>query len=214
MFICDLWSIFGYDKCATSNFDSKSKPKYSNFYLEEDVWLFLSFVDHHDPLTTTSSIECSGQSWVKNGLPYCTIVNESGIFFTDIDKLIFVFGYSIPFVGLIASYSLIHKSIKQFATGREWQVTKTSLIAVGSYVFVYTPGFIVNIFNKWSGENAFPELNVAVILLGWTHAFINPIIYIFFNRFFYNEFCRVLKINNEGNSSKDTSSTVKRCPSA
>ena len=154
-----------------------------------------------------------GKIGVKNGLPYCTIVNESGNFFTDIDKLIFVFGYSIPFVGLIASYSLIHKSIKQLATGREWQVTKTSLIAVGSYVFVYTPGFIVNIFNKWSGENAFPELNVAVILLGWTHAFINPIIYIFFNRLFRKEICRVLKINNEGNSSKDTSSTVKR-PSA
>ena len=129
------------------------------------------------------ALKVVGKVGVKNGLPYCTIVNESGKFFTDIDKLIFVFGYSIPFVGLIACCSLIHKSIKQAATGREWQVTKTSFIAVGSFVFVYTPGFIVYIFNKLSsGENDFPELHVAVILLGWTHAFINPIIYIFFQQ--------------------------------
>ena len=155
-----------------------------------------------------------GQIGIKDGLPYCTLWNEGGSTLTDINKWIHLVGYFLPFISLIACYILIHKSIKEASTGRECQVTKTSLIVVGSFVFVYTPGFIVNIFNKWSGENAFPELNVAVILLGWTHAFINPIIYIFFNRFFYNEFCRVLKINNEGNSSKDTSSTVKRCPSA
>ena len=62
MFIYEFWSIFDFDKRATSNFDSKSKSKYSTFYLEEDLWLFLSFVDHYDPPTTTSSNECGGQN--------------------------------------------------------------------------------------------------------------------------------------------------------
>ena len=156
-----------------------------------------------------------GKIGVKNGLPYCTIWNEGGSDFTDIDKLLFFFGYSMPFVGLIACYSLIHKSMKEVASGKERRVTKTSLIVIGSFVFVYTPGFIVYMFNKLPGENAIPELHVAMYLLGWSHAFINPIIYFFFNGFFRKEFCRVLKINDEGNSFKDTSSTnVQRRPSA
>ena len=160
-----------------------------------------------------------GKIGVKNGLPYCTIWNEGGSDFTDIDKLLFFFGYSMPFVGLIACYSLIHKSMKEVASGRERRVTKTSLIVIGSFVFVYTPGFIVYMFNKLPGENAVPDLHVATYLLGWSHAFINPIIYIFFNGFFRKEFCRVLKISGEQDSffkgtTTTSSSIVKRRPSA
>jgi len=161
-----------------------------------------------------------GQIGIKDGLPYCTIWNEGGSTLTDINKLIhYLFGYFLPFISLIACYKLIHKSIKEASTGREWQVTKTSLIVVGSFVFVYTPGFIVQMFNKLPGENAVPDLHVAAYLLGWSHAFINPIIYIFFNGFFRKEFCRVLKISGEQDSffkgtTTTSSSIVKRRPSA
>ena len=146
-----------------------------------------------------------GQIGVKEGLPYCFMWNEGGSTLTDINKLIHLFGYFLPFISLIACYKLIHKSIKEASTGRECQVTKTSLIVVGSFVFVYTPGFIVYMFNKLPGENAVPELHVVTYLLGWSHAFINPIIYIYFNGFFRKEFCRILKIKVEGDSDRDQS---------
>ena len=147
-----------------------------------------------------------GQIGVKDGLPYCTVWNEGGSDFTDIEKFIYFFGYFLPFVSLIACYSLIHKSIKECTSRRECQVTKTSFIVIGSFVFVYTPGFIVYMFNKLPGENAVPELHVAVYLLGWSHALINPIIYIYFNGFFRKEFCKVLKIKVDY-SNWDTSSS-------
>ena len=126
-----------------------------------------------------------------------------------IDKLIHVFGYLLPFISLIACYIFIHKRINaiESTTGREYHVTQTSFIVIGSYrFFVCTPGFIVYMFNKLPGENAVPELHVAVYLLGWSHAFINPIIYIYFNGFFRKEFCKILKIKVDGDSDKDQSS--------
>ena len=135
-----------------------------------------------------------GQVGVKESLPYCMVWNDGEHDY--IDKIIHIFGYFLPFISLIACYTLIQKRIKaiESTTGREYQVTKTSFIAIGSFVFVYTPGFIVYMFNKLPGENAVPELHVAGYLLGWSHAFINPIIYIFFNEFYRKEFCRILKI--------------------
>ena len=84
-----------------------------------------------------------GQIGVKDGLPYCTVWSEDGSNFTDVTKLFYMFGYFLPFISLIACYKLIHKIIKESTSGREDQVTKTSFIAIGSFVFVYTPGFIV-----------------------------------------------------------------------
>ena len=149
-----------------------------------------------------------GQIGVKDGLPYCTIRNDGGSDLTDIEKFIYFFGYFLPFVSLIACYSLIHKSIKECTSRRECQVTKTSFIVIGSFVFVYTPGFIVYMFNKLPGENAVPELHVAVYLLGWSHAFINPIIYIYFNGFFRKEFCKILKIKVDGDSDRNQSTNT------
>ena len=120
-----------------------------------------------------------------------------------------MFGYLLPFISLIACYIFIHKRIKaiESTTGREYHVTQTSFIVIGSYrFFVCTPGFIVYMFNKLPGENAVPELHVAVYLLGWSHALINPIIYIYFNGFFRKEFCKVLKIKVDY-SNWDTSSS-------
>ena len=85
-------------------------------------------------------------------------------------------------------------------TGRDDQVNKTAFIVIGSFVFVFTPDVLVYTFNKLPGENAVPELHVAVYLLAWSHAFINPIIYIFFNEFYRKEFCRILKIKVDGDS--------------
>ena len=84
------------------------------------------------------------------------------------------------------------------------------MIVVGSFVFVYTPGFIVYTFNELPGKYALPELHVAVYLLGFSHAFINPVIYIYFNGFYRKEFCRILKI--KGNSDLDTSISNDRRP--
>lgn len=142
-----------------------------------------------------------GQIGVKDGLPYCTVWNEGESDY--IDKLIHMFGYLLPFISLIGCYTLIQKRIKaiESTTGRGYQMTKTSFIAIGSFVFVNTPGFIVYMFNKLPGENAVPELHVACYLLFWSHAFINPIIYIFFNEFYRKEFCRTLKIKVDGDQS-------------
>ena len=149
-----------------------------------------------------------GQIGVKDGLPYCTVWSEGGSNFTDVTKLFYMFGYFLPFISLIACYKLIHKIIKESTSGREDQVTKTSFIAIGSFVFVYTPGFIVYILNKLPGENAVPELHVAVYLLGWSHAFINPIIYIYFNGFFRKEFCKILKIKVDRDSDRNQSTNT------
>ena len=146
-----------------------------------------------------SAVRVLGQIGVKHGLPYCSI-------WSDIGKFTHMFWYFMPCISLIVCYKLIHKSIKEINTGKEYQVTKTSFIAIGSFVIVYTPGFIVYVLNKLPGENAVPELHVAVYLLGWSHAFINPIIYIFFNEFYRKEFCKILKIKVDGDSDKDQSS--------
>ena len=155
-----------------------------------------------------SALRVLGQIGVKDGLPYCTVWSVSVSDFTDVTKSFYLFGYFLPFISLIVCYKLIHKIIKESTSGREDQVTKTSFIAIGSFVFVYTPGFIVYMFNKLPGENAVPELHVAVYLLGWSHAFINPIIYIYFNGFFRKEFCKILKIKVDGDSDRNQSTNT------
>ena len=164
------------------------------------LWWTISII-----LELLPALRIWGQIGVKDGLPYCTVWSEGGSDFADIDKLTHMFGYFLPFITLIVCYKLIHKVIKESTTGREDQVTKTAFILIGSFIFVYTPGFIVYTFNKLPGENAVPELHVAVYLLGWSHVFINPIIYIYFNEFYRKEFCRILNIKvNMDESSKST----------
>ena len=180
--------------------------------MEEDVWLFLPFVDHYDAYSTTASSLSLGPNWgqigAKDGLPYCTMWREGGSNFTDINRLIFLFGYFAPLISLIACYKLIYKVIKESTTGRDDQVNKTAFIVIGSFVFVFTPDVLVYTFNKLPGENAVPELHVAVYLLGWSHAFINPIIYIYFNGFFRKEFCKILKIKVDGDSDRNQSTNT------
>ena len=64
----------------------------------------------------------------------------------------------------------------------------------------------------WSDENnLIPDISLLLLLvylLGFSHAFINPVIYIYFNGFYRKEFCRILKI--KGNSDLDTSSSDDR----
>ena len=76
-------------------------------------------------------------------------------------------------------------------------MTKTAIRVVGAFVFLYTPGFLVFTFNPMPGEKAVPQLHVAAYLLAWSHAFINPIIYTYYNRFFRRAACKVLKIKAE-----------------
>ena len=69
---------------------------------------------------------------------------------------------------------------------------------VGSYILIYTPGFLNYLFNKdLLGENVRPKLALASFNIGWSHAFINPIISILFNPLYRNECLKVLKIKKE-----------------
>ena len=77
-------------------------------------------------------------------------------------------------------------------------MTKTVMIVVGNFVFIYTPGFIVYMFNKLDKPSGLPWLHVTTYILGWSHAFINPIIYLFFNQPYRQEFCRILNIKENG----------------
>ena len=63
---------------------------------------------------------------------------------------------------------------------------------VGSYLVLFTPGLIVLSFNPMT--EPIPPLHATVYLLAWSHAFINPIIYIYFNGFFRREIGKILKI--------------------
>ena len=199
MFIHEFCIVCDSDKCSTFNFNWKSKPKYSSFSLEEDVWLFLPFVDHYDAYSTTASSPSLGPNWGQRWFAILHHVERRRKQFYRYQQ-IFLFGYFAHLISLIACYKLIYKVIKESTTGRDDQVNKTAFIVIGSFVFVFTPDVLVYTFNKLPGENAVPELHVAVYLLAWSHAFINPIIYIFFNEFYRKEFCRILKIKVDGES--------------
>ena len=64
----------------------------------------------------TIVIRLWGQIGAKDGLPHCTMWNEGGSAFTDINRLIFLFGYFAPLISLIACYKLIYKIIKESTT--------------------------------------------------------------------------------------------------
>ena len=82
-------------------------------------------------------------------------------------------------------------------SGKERQVTKSALIMVGSYVVIYTPGFLNYLFNNLSGDNGIPRLALVSFNIGWSHAFINPLMSLFFNPIYRNECLKVLKIKKE-----------------
>ena len=115
------------------------------------------------------------------------------------DMLIFFLGYCFPLLFLIVCYSLMYKQLKDstFSSGKEGQVTKSALIMVGSYVLIYTPGFLNYLFNNLSGDNGIPRLALVSFNIGWSHAFINPLMSLFFNPIYRNECLKVLKIKKE-----------------
>ena len=76
-------------------------------------------------------------------------------------------------------------------------MTKSALIMVGSYVLIYTPGFLNYLFNNLSGDNGIPRLALVSFNIGWSHAFINPLMSLFFNPIYRNECLKVLKIKKE-----------------
>ena len=81
MFITEFWSVFGSDWCSTCNSNSKSKSKYSSFYLEEDAWLFLPFVDHFDPFSTAASFPSLGPNWSQRWFALLFHVEWRGQYF-------------------------------------------------------------------------------------------------------------------------------------
>ena len=152
-----------------------------------------------------------GQIGHTEGLPYYNLKTGGGNAFTDLNKLIHMVGYFLPLITLTICYVIIHRRIKDAGLKeREVQVTKTALKVVGTFVLLYTAGFIVYIFNPMPGPNAVPQLHVAVYLLGWSHAFVNPIIYIYYNGFFRKQFCRVLKIKIEDDDNTSSMSPQPR----
>ena len=135
----------------------------------------------------------------RPGHPYCTIwkSNEDTFFYPD--TLIYFFGYFTPLIVLIVSYSMIYKQLNDytFRSGKEGQVTKSAIIMIGSFVFIYTPGMLNHLFNKLSEDKGMPELASAALVIAWSHAFINPIIFFFCNSFYRNEYLITLKLKQK-----------------
>ena len=132
----------------------------------------------------------------KFGHPFCTIwKNNEDVFFYP-DTLVYLFGYFFPLIVLIISYALMYKQLKDstFRAGKEGQVSKSALIMVGGFVFIYTPGLLNYLFNDLSSDQGIPQLASAALICAWSHAFINPICYIFFNSFYRTEYLITLKI--------------------
>ena len=115
MFIYDFWSVFDSDQPSTCNSNQKLKPKYSSFYLEEDVWLFLPFVDHYDAYSTTASSPSLGPNWGQRWFAILHHVERRRKQFYRYQQ-IFLFGYFAHLISLIAWYKLIYKVIKESTT--------------------------------------------------------------------------------------------------
>ena len=135
----------------------------------------------------------------RSGYPFCTVWKNNEDVLLHPDTLIFFLGYCFPLLFLIVCYSLMYKQLKDstFSSGKEGQVTKSALIMVGSYVLIYTPGFLNYLFNNLSGDNGIPRLALVSFNIGWSHAFINPLMSLFFNPIYRNECLKVLKIKKE-----------------
>ena len=132
----------------------------------------------------------------RSGYPFCTIwKNNEDVFFYP-DTLVYLFGYFFPLIVLIISYALMYKQLKDstFRAGKEGQVSKSALIMVGGFVFIYTPGLLNYLFNDLSSDQGIPQLASAALICAWSHAFINPICYIFFNSYYRTEYLITLKI--------------------
>ena len=136
----------------------------------------------------------------RPGYPFCTVWKNNKDAVLHPDTLIYFLGYAFPLLFLIVCYSLMYKQLKDctFRAGKEGKMTKAALIMVGSYILIYTPGFVNYLFNKdISGERVSQILALVSYNTGWSHAFINPIISILFNPLYRNECLKVLKIKKE-----------------
>ena len=132
----------------------------------------------------------------KFGHPFCTIwKNNEDVFFYP-DTLVYVLGYFFPLTVLIVMYALMFKQLKDsaFRAGNEGKVSKSALIMVGGFVFIYAPGLLNYLFNDLSSDQGIPQLASAALICAWSHAFINPICYIFFNSYYRTEYLITLKI--------------------
>ena len=136
----------------------------------------------------------------RPGHPFCTVWKNNKDTVLYPDTLIYFLGYCFPLLFLILCYSLMYKQLKDYSlhADKEGKMTKAALIMVGSYILIYTPGFLNSLFNKdLSGENIRPKLALASFNIGWSHAFINPIISILFNPLYRNECLKIMNIKKE-----------------
>ena len=101
-----------------------------------------------------------GQLGHKDGYPYCFIWVENGTALTDPNKLGHIVGYSIPLLLLIISFCILGQELESCV------ITRTAVMVVGSFVFVYTPGFIVYIFNPREHGDFLSGLHVFTYILG------------------------------------------------
>ena len=130
--------------------------------------------------------------------PLCTIVKRN----QDIvgpDTVLDVFGYLLPLLTLIICYCLMFKQMNNFSfkTDKEGQLSKSALLMIGSFVVIYAPGFLDYFFNDLSKEGSIPALTIVAYVCSWSHAFINPIIMMFCNKMYHDQFLIVLKIKED-----------------
>ena len=187
------------DQCWTSCSNQKPGQSFLSFHRQKDSCLHGNLVDSPDLLSTPTSLNVWHKIGHRPGHPYCTIwkSNEDTFFYPD--TLIYFFGYFTPLIVLIVSYSLIYKQLNDytFRSGKEGQVTKSAIIMIGSFVFIYTPGMLNHLFNKLSEDKGMPELASAALVIAWSHAFINPIIFFFCNSYYRNEYLITLKLKQK-----------------
>lgn len=179
-------AIRSLDKTRSSYFTPKKIFAYM-------LTLWITLVSLHLP----TAFGVWGRIGQKPGYPFCTMTKEDGFFYPD--TLLNVFGYALPLTVLVISYSLMYKQLNDFTfrTGKEGQVTKSALIMIGSFVFIYAPAFLDYFFNNLSEGRGMPSLTATAYIISWSHAFINPFINIFCNSYYRKEYLRVVGCKEE-----------------
>ena len=125
----------------------------------------------------------------------CTILKKDG---KSIKKFLFLVGFLLPCVVIIASYTCIycivrrqrlklkaHTAINSKAAGggsrerEDSRLTGMMLTIFICFLLCFLPLSLVNVFDD---KNAYPWLNIIASVLAWASSVINPFIYAASNR--------------------------------
>lgn len=157
----------------------------------------------------------------------CTILDLNG---KSPKKFLFVLGFLLPCVVIIASYSCIfykvHRSRRNIVAhsppsspnstnpstgsglrGDELRLTRLMLVIFLSFLVCFLPLMIVNVFDS---QMRYPTIHVVASIFAWMSSCINPIIYAAINRQYRQAYVKLLcpKRRNSCVSTTNKSSTA------